>query len=240
MARLDPDGRRDPRRQAGGQDVARRGRGGAPRASACAGSATPARSTRSPPACCWCWSAGPRARSASSWRCPRPTRPGALRRGLDHRRPRGRDRRDRRRPRPGRSRCPTGRDPPAPAGLLRGQGRRASGPTGARAAARRSSARARGRRPPLRAALARRRPRGFEIECSAGTYVRSLIADLGDAYCEELRRTRDRAVRRRRRRPRPGRAAGRGADVPARGAAGRRRGRGGPGTGKPSTTLKGV
>ena len=29
----------------------------------------------------------------------------------------------------------------------------------------------------------------FEIECSAGTYVRSLIADLGDAYCDELRRT---------------------------------------------------
>jgi tRNA pseudouridine55 synthase len=29
----------------------------------------------------------------------------------------------------------------------------------------------------------------FEIECSAGTYVRSLIADLGDAYCEALRRT---------------------------------------------------
>jgi tRNA pseudouridine55 synthase len=28
----------------------------------------------------------------------------------------------------------------------------------------------------------------YEIECSAGTYVRSLIADLGDAYCEELRR----------------------------------------------------
>jgi tRNA pseudouridine55 synthase len=32
--------------------------------------------------------------------------------------------------------------------------------------------------------------RGFEIECSSGTYVRSLIADLGDAYCLELRRTR--------------------------------------------------
>jgi tRNA pseudouridine55 synthase len=32
--------------------------------------------------------------------------------------------------------------------------------------------------------------RGFIIECSSGTYVRSLIADLGDAYCEELRRTR--------------------------------------------------
>ena len=27
---------------------------------------------------------------------------------------------------------------------------------------------------------------GFEIECSSGTYVRSLIADLGDAYCLEL------------------------------------------------------
>jgi tRNA pseudouridine55 synthase len=30
---------------------------------------------------------------------------------------------------------------------------------------------------------------GFEIECAAGTYVRSLIADLKDAYCLELRRT---------------------------------------------------
>ncbi len=29
----------------------------------------------------------------------------------------------------------------------------------------------------------------FDIECSAGTYVRSLIAELGDAYCVELRRT---------------------------------------------------
>jgi tRNA pseudouridine55 synthase len=32
--------------------------------------------------------------------------------------------------------------------------------------------------------------RGFLIECSSGTYVRSLIAALGDAYCDELRRTR--------------------------------------------------
>lgn len=31
--------------------------------------------------------------------------------------------------------------------------------------------------------------REFEIECSSGTYVRALIADLGDAYCEALRRT---------------------------------------------------
>jgi tRNA pseudouridine55 synthase len=30
----------------------------------------------------------------------------------------------------------------------------------------------------------------FAIECSSGTYVRSLIADLGDAYCLALRRTR--------------------------------------------------
>jgi tRNA pseudouridine55 synthase len=28
----------------------------------------------------------------------------------------------------------------------------------------------------------------FEVECSAGTYVRSLIETLEDAYCEELRR----------------------------------------------------
>ena len=30
----------------------------------------------------------------------------------------------------------------------------------------------------------------FEIECSSGTYVRQLVAALGDAYCEELERTR--------------------------------------------------
>jgi tRNA pseudouridine55 synthase len=30
----------------------------------------------------------------------------------------------------------------------------------------------------------------FVIDCSSGTYVRSLIADLGDAYCLALRRTR--------------------------------------------------
>jgi tRNA pseudouridine55 synthase len=28
----------------------------------------------------------------------------------------------------------------------------------------------------------------FEIECSAGTYIRTLVADLGDAYCEALER----------------------------------------------------
>ena len=29
----------------------------------------------------------------------------------------------------------------------------------------------------------------FEVECSAGTYIRSLVAELGDAYCVELERT---------------------------------------------------
>ncbi len=29
---------------------------------------------------------------------------------------------------------------------------------------------------------------GLEIECSSGTYVRQLVAALGDAYCLELRR----------------------------------------------------
>jgi tRNA pseudouridine55 synthase len=32
--------------------------------------------------------------------------------------------------------------------------------------------------------------RRYLIECSSGTYVRSLIGGLGDAYCEQLRRTR--------------------------------------------------
>jgi len=31
---------------------------------------------------------------------------------------------------------------------------------------------------------------GLLIECSSGTYVRSLVSDLGDAYCTALRRTR--------------------------------------------------
>ncbi len=29
----------------------------------------------------------------------------------------------------------------------------------------------------------------LEVECSSGTYVRSLVSELGDAYCESLRRT---------------------------------------------------
>jgi tRNA pseudouridine55 synthase len=30
---------------------------------------------------------------------------------------------------------------------------------------------------------------GLVVECSSGTYVRTLVSDLGDAYCKELRRT---------------------------------------------------
>jgi tRNA pseudouridine55 synthase len=36
---------------------------------------------------------------------------------------------------------------------------------------------------------ARQARAGYEIECAAGTYVRSLIAALNDAYCVQLRRT---------------------------------------------------
>jgi tRNA pseudouridine55 synthase len=44
--------------------------------------------------------------------------------------------------------------------------------------------------PPHGSAVAAELPRaGFRIECGSGTYVRSLIADLNDAYCLELRRT---------------------------------------------------
>ncbi|HET9073389.1 MAG TPA: tRNA pseudouridine(55) synthase TruB [Solirubrobacteraceae bacterium] len=31
--------------------------------------------------------------------------------------------------------------------------------------------------------------RAFVVRCSSGTYIRSLVMSLGDAYCEELRRT---------------------------------------------------
>ncbi len=37
--------------------------------------------------------------------------------------------------------------------------------------------------------FARTGPAAFRIRCSAGTYVRTLIGDLGDAYCTSLRRT---------------------------------------------------
>lgn len=45
-------------------------------------------------------------------------------------------------------------------------------------------------REPLRGAGPDRTARArYEIDCSSGTYIRSLVMDLGDAYCLELRRT---------------------------------------------------
>ena len=114
----------------------------------------------------------------------------AARRGLDDGRSRGRDHRDRRaaaRP----ARAADRRGPPAPADLQR---RARPGPARLRAApgaARRSRSRsARSRSTASSSAGARATARRSSIDCSSGTYVRSLIADLGDAYCEELRRTR--------------------------------------------------
>ena len=86
---------------------------------------------------------------------------------------------------------PTGRVRQRPPGLLGGQGRRAGAPTRWPAPGWRSSSpSARSRWTASRRAGATGDRRGFVIECSSGTYVRSLIADLGDAYCETLRRTR--------------------------------------------------
>ena len=66
----------------------------------------------------------------------------------------------------------------------------------------------------------------FEIECSAGTYVRQLVAGLGDAYCEELERTAIGPFRLEDADPERVVAAARGARVPARAPARRGRGRG--------------
>ena len=119
----------------------------------------------------------------------------AARARVDHRRPRGRDHAHR----PAAAR-PAGaadrRDAPAPADATRRSRSTASAPTGG--APRRAASRCpSGSSPSTRfEQLWRERDDrvgsaacGFVIECSSGTYVRSLIADLGDAYCLELRRT---------------------------------------------------
>ena len=116
------------------------------------------------------------------------------RRDVEHRRHRGRDRqtgRDPARPAAAADR----RDAPAPADALGWEGRR------------RARVHARATRGELREARADRdgarfeqlwresgerdgpQAAGYEIDCGSGTYVRSLITDLGDAYCLELRRT---------------------------------------------------
>ena len=132
--------------------------------------------------------AAPRARSASSWRCPRPTAPwrgwaGARTRAtatgaLEHT---GRV--------PGDLRIPLGEQlqrPPAYSAVKLG-GKRAY------ELARRGETPELEPRPVTvyRAEVIWQEAEraAFEIECSAGTYVRALISDLGDAYCERLERT---------------------------------------------------
>ncbi len=99
---------------------------------------------------------------------------------------------------------PTRRGAPAPAGLLGGEDR-GRARLQARAPRRAASRCPSGSSPSTASSSSgatRRRPStpglqraGFQIECGSGTYVRSLIADLGDAYCLELQAHRDRPVR---------------------------------------------
>ena len=145
-----------------GSDLARRGRARCAARSAAEDEGRPRRHARPVRhrACCSCSWAGPRARSASSWRCRRPTGRGAARLDLDDRRPRRRARRDR--PRcPSALELPTGEHAPAPAGLLGGEGRRASAPTSWRARGEdaRAAPSATVDRPPRSSCLARGRPR---------------------------------------------------------------------------------
>ena len=112
---------------------------------------------------------------------------------LEHRRPRGGDHRDRAGPAGGAGAADR-RGAPAPAGALGDQGRRrARLPARAPGRELRDARADRDRALASASSGAREGPRAprrrIEIECGSGTYVRSLIADLGDAYCLELRRT---------------------------------------------------
>ena len=73
--------------------------------------------------------------------------------------------------------------------------------------------------------LARGRPRRVRDRCSSGTYVRSLVTDLGDAYCDELERTAIGPFRLEDADPERLIPLARGAGVPARAPAVRRGGR---------------
>ena len=95
---------------------------------------------------------------------------------------------------PGAARAADRGDPAAGAADLRRQGRRRARSTSAPTAARSDEV----ERPVREVEIVRRcgqldaEPASwaeFEIECSSGTYVRTLIEELGDAYCETLRRT---------------------------------------------------
>ena len=114
---------------------------------------------------------------------------GALRGRLEHRRPGGRDRRDRGRP-AGELDAADRRASASARRPSRRSSSAASAPTAGRDAA--SSSRCPSATSPSTASTASAAtPSGRSSRSSvpSGTYVRSLIADLGDAYCERLRRT---------------------------------------------------
>ena len=128
--------------------------------------------------------------SASSRRCRRSTSRPPVRRRLDHRRPRRRDHADRRAGARRAACCRPGairQRPPAYSAI------RVGGVRAYERARRGEEVEIPEREVTIHAfeQLWREDDRaGFRIECSSGTYVRSLIADLGDAYTQELRRTR--------------------------------------------------
>ena len=153
-----------------------------------ASSGTPARSTRSRPACCWCW---PGARRGWRPSCPGWTRATGRSSSsapvVDHARPRGRDRADRRTTDGGRCARPrpalVGDDRPAgAAGVGGARGRRAllraHAPRRGGGAARRGGRIDRLDVIEFDAALQRAT---IEVACSKGTYVRQIAADLGEA-----------------------------------------------------------
>ena len=114
---------------------------------------------------------------------------GSLRRRLDHGRPGRRDHRDRRACRRPGSSCRRARSSSA---RRRTRRSRCGGVRAYKRARRGEEVEVPERQVTVHRfeQLWRRENRAeFEIECSSGTYVRSLIADLGDAYCESLRRT---------------------------------------------------
>ena len=155
---------------------------------------------RSRRGCCWCSSGGRRSPRARSWNCRSAMRRsrGSVR--LEHGRHRGRDHGDRPRATRCRRRC-------RPASCASARPRHSAVKVGGERAYRRARRgesfemperivtvhrfeelwrERRGARRPARAGLLRA---GFEIECGSGHRLCSPIADLGDAYCVELRRT---------------------------------------------------
>ena len=168
-----------------GQDLARRRRRACAASSACARPGTPARSTRSRPGCCSSCSAARTRVQRFFMALPKTyvavARFGAVSTTGD---PDGELTETGRAPGTASCGCPTGQirqRPPAYRAIRVGGGAPYE---------RARRGRGRSRCPSARSTvyafeqLWREGDRaGFEIECSSGTYVRTLIADLGDAYC---------------------------------------------------------